>query len=184
MGYGRFFNEGKDAIGSLPDVKDPSATFAQITRQDYNDYINNFREFEKKLLEMTNDTSLIDQARLDAPKQNLIAQQVNQRNIERYGGAGLSTAQRMEQQRAMQRGGQLNLAGNVNNARIQQREINQALLNDLIGIGQGVNSQATEGLGNASAMASNRRNAYKNAKTQYNNQLLGLGTSALLLMGI
>jgi hypothetical protein len=170
----------RDFIGGLAEVKDPSATFAQITRQDYNDYINNFREFEKKLLEQTNDTSLIDQARLDAPKQNKIAQQVNQRNIERYGGGGLSNVQRMEQERGMQRGGQLNLAGNVNNARIQQREINQALLNDLIGIGQGVNSQATQGLGNASAMASNRRNAYKNAKTQYNNGLMGLGTTMLL----
>ena len=170
----------RDFIGGLPQVKDPSATFAQITRQDYNDYINNFREFEKRLLKMTNDTSLIDQARLDAPRQTEIARGINQRNIERYGGAGLSNAQRMQQDRAMQRGGQLNLAGSVNNARIQQREINQALLNDLIGIGQGVNTQATQGLGNASAMASNRRNAYKNAKTQYNNQLLGLGTSAII----
>ena len=98
----------RDFIGGLAQVADPSTTFAQITRQDYNDYINNFREFEKRLLEMTNDTSLIDQARLDAPKQTEIARGISQRNIERYGGAGLSNVQRMEQDRAMQRGGQLN----------------------------------------------------------------------------
>ena len=44
-------------------------------------------------------------------------------------------------------GDQLTLAGTVNNARVAQREVNQALLSELIGIGQGVNASALAGLG-------------------------------------
>ena len=65
----------------------------------------------------------------------------------------------MEQERGMQRGGQLNLAGNVNNARIQQREINQALLNDLIGIGQGKSKQVPDAIKKATEVA--KRNLIK-----------------------
>ena len=40
---------------------------------------------------------------IDQIRQNQIAQQVQQRNIERYGGAGLSNAQRQQQQRRKSR---------------------------------------------------------------------------------
>ena len=93
---------------------DPDKTYASILRQDYNDYIGNFREFEKKLLNMTNDTSLIDRSRENAATQAQIAEGVQQRNLERYGGAGLSAAQLQEQQRASQRGSQLATANTVN----------------------------------------------------------------------
>ena len=135
-------NAQNDYVGSLPSVSDPEATYAQITRQDYMDYVNNFRDFEERLLSLRDDDSLRQRAVGDQKTQNRIAQEVQQRNIERYGGAGLSNAQRQAQQRALQRGGQLGVVNTSNNARVQQRQINNALINELIGIGQGVNQSS------------------------------------------
>ena len=75
---------------------------------------------------LEDDTSLIDRAPEDAAKQAEIARGVQERNISRYGGAGLSIAQRQEQQRALQRQGQLGLAGGLNTARVAQKDINPA----------------------------------------------------------
>ena len=170
---------GAGALGSLPQVRDPEATFAGITRQDYNDYVKNFRDFELRLLGMTEDDSLRERAVADQETQNRIAREVSLRNQERYGGAGLSNAQRQQQQRNMQRSGQLGIANSSNNARVQQRQINNALLNELIGIGQGVNQNALSGLGDASGMAASRQAAYKNAKAQHYSNMMGLGGSII-----
>jgi len=174
------YGNQRDNVSNMEQVNDPEAAFADITRQDYDDYLNNFRAFEERLLDATNDTSIIDNARENAPKQSKIAEGVAKRNTERYGGAGLSNVQKQEQQRAQQRGGKLNLAGGVNNARIQQRQVNQSTLQELIGIGQGVNNSAMQGLGDSAAMASQRRNAYGQAKANYSSQMTGLGTTMLL----
>ena len=71
------------------------------------------------------------------------------------------------------------MVNTVNNARIQQRQINNALLNELIGIGQGVNQNSLSGLGDASAMAANRAAAYKNAKAQHHSNMVGLGAAII-----
>ena len=178
--YAGMYGNQRDNVSNMEQVNDPEAAFADITRQDYDDYLNNFRAFEERLLDATNDTSIIDNARENAPKQSKIAEGVAKRNTERYGGAGLSNVQKQEQQRAQQRGGKLNLAGGVNNARIQQRQVNQSTLQELIGIGQGVNNSAMQGLGDSAAMASQRRNAYGQAKANYSSQMTGLGTTMLL----
>ena len=128
MGLARAGGMLYDFVGSLPEVENPEDTFAGITRQDYNDYINNFRGFEERLISLRNDDSLRQRAVADQRRQNEIAQQVQARNAERYGGAGLSAAQRQEQQRALQRGGQLGITNTSNNARVQQRQINNALI--------------------------------------------------------
>ena len=170
-------NTANSSMAGLPDVKDPEATFAGITRQDYLDYIQNFRDFELNLLSMTEDDSLRQRAVEDQRRQNEIAAQVQQRNIERYGGAGLSNAQRQQQQVTLQRQGELGVANSSNNARVRQREINNALLNELIGIGQGVNQSSLSGLGQASSLAASRAAAYKNAKAQHHSSMTGLAGS-------
>lgn len=175
--YGKMYGNQRSVASNLPTVSDPDKAFAEITRQDYDDYINNFRDFEKRLLDATNDTTLIDKARENAPKQAQIAKDIQRRNTERYGGAGLSAAQRQEQQRALQRQGQLGLAGGLNTARIAQKDINQRTLADLINIGQGVNRSSIEGLGTASANAASKAAAYKNAKAQHTSNMVGMGSS-------
>lgn len=170
-------NTASSSMAGLPDVKDPEATFAGITRQDYLDYVQNFKDFELNLLSMTEDDSLRQRAVEDQRRQNEIAAQVQQRNIERYGGAGLSNAQRQQQQVTLQRQGELGVANSSNNARVRQREINNALLNELIGIGQGVNQSSLSGLGQASSLAASRAAAYKNAKAQHHSSMTGLAGS-------
>jgi hypothetical protein len=165
------------STSTLPSVNDPEKTFANITRQDYENYLQDFSGFEKQLIEARNDTSLVDRAPEDAAKQAEIARGVQERNISRYGGAGLSIAQRQEQQRALQRQGQIGLAGGLNTARIAQKDINQRTLADLINIGQGVNRSSIEGLGTASANAASKAAAYKNAKAQHTSNMVGLGSS-------
>ena len=169
----------RDYAGELQDVKNPDSAYADILRQDYNDYIGNFREFEKRLLAMTDDTTLVDRSRENAATQSRIAGEIQQRNLERYGGSGLSAAQLQQQQRAAQRGSQLSMANTVNNARVQQRELNQALLQEVIGIGQGVNARSLEGLGTAAMGEVQRRGAYKQAKANYASSMIGAGASIL-----
>lgn len=165
------------STSTLPSVDDPEKTFANITRQDYENYLQDFSGFEKQLIEARNDTSLVDRAPEDAAKQAEIARGVQERNISRYGGAGLSIAQIQEQQRALQRQGQIGLAGGLNTARIAQKDINQRTLADLINIGQGVNRSSIEGLGTASANAASKAAAYKNAKAQHTSNMIGMGSS-------
>lgn len=169
----------QDYVGGLANVQDPDKAFAGMLRQDYNDYIANFRQFEDRLLGMTDDTTLVDRSRENAAKQAEIAAGIQQRNLERYGGGGLSAAQLQEQQRSAQRGSQLSMANTVNNARVQQRQMNQALLQELIGIGQGVNARALEGLGTAAQGEVARRGAYKQAKANYSSQMTNMGASIL-----
>lgn len=170
-------------IGNLPIVDDPEKALNDITTRDYNRYIDNFRGFEERLLESRNSTKLIDQAREDSVTQARIAKESSARNRERYGGAGLSAAQRQEQTRAFQRGTSLATADNINNARIQQREVNQATMADLMNIGQGVNRNSLGMMQDAAAMQNNRYQAYKNARSDYSSQMKGMGAnigSALL----
>jgi len=166
------------STSTLPSVDDPEKAFADITRQDYENYIQDYRGFEESLIDKAKkDTSLIDRAPEDAAKQAEIAKGVQERNISRYGGAGLSIAQRQEQQRALQRQGQLGLAGGLNTARTAQRDINQTTLADLINIGQGVNRSSLAGMQTASQNAAAKASAYKNAKAAHTSQMVGLGSS-------
>lgn len=54
-----------DAAG-LMNVNDPDKVYANILRDDYATYINNFREYEKRLLDMTDSEALIDRSRENA----------------------------------------------------------------------------------------------------------------------
>ena len=165
------------STSTLPSVDDPEKAFADITRQDYENYVQDYRQFENELIATKDDTSLIDRAPEDAAKQAEIARGVQERNISRYGGAGLSIAQRQEQQRALQRQGQLGLAGGLNTARVAQKDINQTTLADLINIGQGVNRSSLSSMGTASQNAAAKASAYKNAKAAHTSSMVGLGSS-------
>ena len=164
---------------NLPTVENPDQVFADITREDYASYINNFRRFEDRLLSKTDDTTLIDRGRRTAARSAKTAAEIQARNLERYGGGGLSQAQIQEQRRSAQRGGQLSMANTINNARIRQRDINQALLRDLIGIGQGVNSSALGGLASAAQGKAAKDAAFKYAKSSYRSGLTNMATSIL-----
>jgi len=164
-------------VGMLPEVTDPEKAYADIARSDYEDYMRDFRPFEERLLESRDDTSLIDQADETATETTQRAREIQQRNIERYGGAGLTAVQKQEQEKALNLGGALNRADLLNRSRIQQREVNQATLADLINIGQGVNRSALGQLDTAAQNSARRDMAYKNARANHRANMTNLGGS-------
>lgn len=179
---GELSYRNSQTTSNLPIVSDPEKTNADLLRKDYDTYIQNFRPFEEKLLASVNDTSLIDAVPEDVKKQQDIAAGVQQRNLSRYGGAGLSVAQRAAQNVANQRQGMISLAGGLNTARINQDAINKKSIAELINIGQGVNRNAMQGMGNAAGLAGQREAQFKGAKAQHHNSMVSLGTMATLAM--
>jgi len=152
--------------GGLTDVADPEKAYANLTRQEYLDYIQNYRGFEEQLINKAQtDRTLIDQARKDVDVASALTQGVASRNVQRYGVA-LTPDQIQQQGLRLQRANTLGGIQAVNDAKIAQREANTALLSDLINIGQGVNRASQQQLGSAAADATARRNAYTQAKAQ------------------
>ena len=182
--YGSGYGYGEAGTGALGNVGDPDKVFAQITRQEYLDYVKNFREFEQELIQKaTTDTSLIDYAREDAATSAERTSQIAQRNLSRY-GAALTPAQQQEMQRSINRGTTLGGIQSVSDARIAQRDANQKLLGDLINIGQGVNRTSLAQLGSAAQDATMRNNAYKQARASHKAQTAqavgGLASMAIM----
>jgi hypothetical protein len=76
----------------------------------------------------------------------------------------LTPAQRQQQERGLARANNLGLAQSVNDARIAQKEANQAAIGDLINIGQGVNRSSLSQMQGVAQSATQRKNAYDQAK--------------------
>lgn len=170
--------------GGLPNVSDPDKAYANITRQEYLDYVSQYRDFEEKMInESQTDTSLIDASRENSQLASGIAQGISDRNASRYGGV-LTPAQAQEQKRALARGNTLGSIQSVGDARIAQRELNQNKLADLVNIGQGVNRSSQSQLGSAAANATQRKNAYDSAKAASKAQTIStvgsLGAMAIM----
>lgn len=150
--------------GQLPTVTDPEKAYADMTRQQYMDFVKNYGGFEQDLIDKAqNDTSLIDQAREDVSMTQGIAQGIADRNASRY-GANITPAMRQQQERTLQRQNTLGGINQINNAKYAQKQQNTALLGDLINIGQGLNRSSMDQLGGAAAQAANRNSAYDQAK--------------------
>lgn len=193
MGRGRLRDSRRQAeeaedlsIYGLPTVSDPEATYAQITRDEYMERQRDFGAFEQELINQAqNDTSLIDNARTDSERAVGLMQGVNQRSMERY-GTNLTPAQRQQMQRGLATSGTLGRIQAVNDARIAQKDLNNATLASLISIGQGVNVNAQQGLASAAANQAARNNAYEQAKAQSKaatyQTIGGLASSAIMFL--
>lgn len=151
-------------IGDLPVVNDPDEAYADLTRQEYLDYVTNYRDFELGLInKATTDTSLIDQAKEDREKASALTAGMAERNRSRY-GAALTPVQQQQQDRRLQLGNTLGGIQAVSDAKIAQRESNTRLLSDLINIGQGVNRSSQQQLAASAANKVQLDNAYRQAK--------------------
>jgi hypothetical protein len=169
---------------NLPAVSDPEQAYAAITRGEYLDYVQNFRDFENQLIQQAQtDTSLIDQARADAPVAAALTQGVASRNAARY-GANLTPAQLQQRDLRLQRANTLGAIQSVNDARLAQREANTQLMSDLINIGQGVNRSSQNQLGASAQNFRNLQNSYTQAKASSKAQtystLGSLGAMAIM----
>lgn len=152
------------SIASLPTVSDPEKAYANLTRQEYLDYVNNYRGFEEQLINKARtDKTLIEEARKDVGLASALSQGVAERNASRF-GVNITPEMRQQQELRLQRANTLGGVQAVNDAKIAQREANTQLMADLINIGQGVNRSSQQQLGSAAQDASARQNAYNQAK--------------------
>ena len=151
------------------EIKDPDKVFADVSKRQFDRYERDFKPFERELIARAQtDTSLIDRVPEDVEQQQRIAEAVSRRNRERFGFES-TQALAAERERASQRGGALNLAGGLTNARLSQLDANQRVLGDLINIGQGLNRSSLSGLGAAAENAVARRNQYERDRVAYKN---------------
>ena len=166
------------------DLSEPDKIYADITRAEYRDYKKNFADFEKDMIKKaTTDTSIIDQAKENLRVTPALMQGVAKRNMERY-GVTLTPAQLQAMKTADIGGNTLNTINTMENARISQKEANQALLADLINIGQGVNRASQSQLASAASDSVSRKNAYQAAKAAAHSQNMSLlGGLGMLFMG-
>jgi hypothetical protein len=183
-----FFGYAGSNSGILPEVKNPDKAFADLTRREYEDFVRNYGSFEDQAIRNgQTDTSLIDQAQEDIAGASALTADIQQRNIDRYGGQ-LTAVQQQQMDGALQRGNTLGGIQAMNDARIDQKELNQSMLSDLINIGQGVNRASQSQLGTSAANATARKNAYQQAKAASKAstyQAVGsLATAAILAFAI
>lgn len=167
---------------------DPDRVYADMMRDDYMDFLADYGQFEEDLIKQAQtDTSLIDAAREDSESAGRLAGQMANRNASRY-GVQLTPAQMREQGRGLQRANTLGSIQALSDARIAQREANQRLLSDLINIGQGVARSSQSSLGEAANLASQRRQAYENARAQSKantySTIGNLGAAAIIALAI
>lgn len=172
--------------GALPEVRNPDKAFAELTRKEYLDFVNNYGKFEKDQINLAQtDTSLIDQAREDVDKASALTAGVQQRNLQRYGGE-LTEVQQQQMDRGLQLGNTLGAAQSMNDARLAQKDLNKSRLSDLVNIGQGVGRSAMDALGTSAANETARKNAYQQAKSaskaQTYSTIASLGSMAIFAM--
>ena len=166
------YRPGTYSADNLPAVSDPDKTFADVTKRQKEFVIGSVRPFEKQLLDRLDSTELIDQIPQDVEQQQEIAAGVARRDRERF-GFERSQALANEQARAVQRGGALNLAGGLNNARLEQDAINRQQLNQLVDFAGGINRANLSSLGEAANLKTQRDNAYTSARAQAKAQRYG-----------
>lgn len=162
----RGFGLGAGRRSGAPSQNDPDELLAYMTRADAAAYERDYAQFERDMLDRaSNDTSLIDDARVDSEMASQLAQGVASRNRQRY-GANLTPAQLQQQQASFQRDSTLGGIQSLQDARLAQRDLNQDMLGKIIDVGQGVYQRSMQGM---TAAASNKKaldNAYAAAKAQ------------------
>lgn len=169
-------------------AQDAEAIYAQITRQQYEDFYKNFGKFEDELISRSqNDQSLVTQAKADAPKAAALTKGIADRNASRY-GIGLLPDQLAARDSSLTRQSALGASDAINNARLAQKDLNEGLLDNLIDIGNGVQSAAFGQLGSSAASATQRKTAYTQAKAQSQantfSTIGSLGAAAILAFAL
>ena len=172
--------------GVLPTVKNPDRAYADLTRKEYLDFVNDYGKFEEDQIKLAQtDTSLIDQARTDVDNASALTAGVQQRNLQRYGGE-LTAAQKQQMERGLQLGNTLGAVQSMNDARLAQKDLNKSRLSELVNIGQGVGRTALDALGTSAANEVQRKNAYQQAKAaskaQTYSTIASLGSMAIFAM--
>lgn len=169
---------GDYTADDIPVVSDPEAYYAKVTRDEFLRQKNQYGQFTRDAVSTAlTDTSLIDQAREDAPKLAALSKGIVDRNRERY-GVDVNPAQAQARVNETNRASVLAETGGVNNARINQLDQNRTSIARLMAVSSNSYQDALGGLGTAAANAASRTQAYKSAKADAKSQRInGVGTA-------
>lgn len=172
-------SSGDYTAADIPVVDDPEAYYAQVTRDEFLRQKNQYGQFTRDAVSTAlTDTSLIDQAKEDAPKLAALTKGIVDRNRERY-GVDVNPAQAQARLNATNRASTLATTGAVNNARINQLDQNRTSIARLMGVSSNTYKDALGGLGTAATNAASRTQAYKSAKANAKSQRIsGIGSLA------
>ena len=163
----------------LEDIKDPQAVLAAVTKGEYLRFRENFGQFEKDIVdESISDTSLIDQAGINAMSSLNQAVGMQRRNRERYGGQ-MTRAQINQQNRNVKETAALSLSDLTNQAALDQRDINTKRFFNLIDIGQGAFKGSQALMGDAARMKASRDAAARAASEGRKAQRFALAMAVL-----
>ena len=161
------------SAAALPEVGDPTQTFADETLRQYELEVGLTSEFEQELIAKTKQQQLIDTAQADVQSQQELAEGIVDRSRSRY---GIETTQafNQEQARATQRSGALIASDALNISRINQDELNTQLLNQLSNLSNEVNKQNLQMGASAVNQYTVMSNSYKNARAQHKANKYGI----------
>ena len=127
-------SSGNYTAGDIPAVSDPESTYANINRDEFLRQKNQYGQFTRDAVSTAlTDTSLIDQAKEDAPNLAALTKGIVDRNRERY-GVDVNPAQAQARVNATNRASTLATTGAVNNARINQLDQNRTSIARLMGL--------------------------------------------------
>lgn len=167
------------------DPRNPSDALAAVSQADRARYEEDYIPVENQLIESLDDTSIIDDARERTEDLSGLFRTAgrNSREARRY-GFRLNKAQRQQAGTAAFIDRRANDADILNESRLTQFDRNRGLRNNLIDIGRGLDSRATQGLSDAAGLQTGRENANRRAEAAadaQNDQLLfSLGSTALM----
>ena len=172
------------AAQNRPVQANADGLLARSAQRDWDTYKQFYSGTIENLLGQLDSRDIVDstQKRVDGMGER--AQGMTRRDLSRS-LAGLTPAQQKALERREGIMGATDATGQMNNARLQQRDVNQQRRSDLVSIATGASQMGSQGLGQAAGMQANRQMANANASAQNKAQLWQLGGSAaLLMMGI
>lgn len=163
----------------LRDVGNPDQALANTSMRDWQTYKNLYQPLIDDMISSANSRDIVEGAQDRIQGMGERTTDIRNRQMSRS-LAGLTPAQR----EALERRGEFTTSQEsdaaINNARIQQRDVNQNRRADLISTALGAAQQGSQGLSQAAGMQASRETANANASAAARNQNLGLGVSALM----
>lgn len=164
---------GPRPVGALAPVDDPESIYADVAKDRYDFVRSTIRPFQDSLIDELEDDSLIRQAPADALVQANLAEGISRRNLSRF-GATESMAARRQRSRGSQYARSIAVTDALNNARINQLDKNQALLNTLVTSANTINKTVLGQLGAAAGLQQTRERALSSAQSQAKQNKYGI----------
>ncbi len=156
---------------------DPDKVNSAVLQRQDDLYRKFYAPEEKKLLSLLDDYSSVDDAKENADDtfdRNTLS---TDRNLRRA-GMELTPSQQMLLERNQSLGKATNYAATVNDARLDNKERQITLRNNLINLGRGVQADGAASLGEAGIRAAARDASYDVAKQQHKSQQTQTYTTA------